>query len=351
MKLDLRPGWISGEGPENDVVVSTRARLARNLAEKAFPAKASRDDLIEVADLVRESVKHLEGRFPGIRVLDVETLGEAEREYLVDAHVASYEQVEPRDGSIIILNSEGSIAIMVNEEDHLRIQTILAGLQPASVWRLADEVDDCLAQALLYEYSDKYGYLTASLSNVGTGLRISVMLHLAGLATLERLARTLRAAHELGISVRGLFGEGTSGHGDFYQVSNEVTLGLPESEIVYRVRGVAEYLIGEERRAREELVAEPGAKFAQKAAECLDTLQRAKELGAADALGLLSPVRLAASMGMVKGANVRLFNELLIKMGIGRMSARKVSWDAVKMEMTRAPKIKNQLKGLEILER
>jgi protein arginine kinase len=349
VKLDLRPNWAFGQGPESDVVVSTRARLARNLSGRIFPGKASRENLLEVAQLVSSAVEPVSKEFPGLRIIDLKDMSDVEREYLVDAHVASYEQVEPKDGRLIVLNSECSIAIMVNEEDHLRIQTILPGLQASAAWELVDQVDDRLGSILRYEYSDNYGYLTASLSNVGTGLRVSAMIHLAGLAATGRLARTLRAAFELGISVRGLFGEGTSGHGDFYQVSNEVTLGLPEREIVHRVRGVAEYLIGEERRARELLAKESKRECAERAADCLSKLRRRNSVGAVEALGLLSPIRLGACMGIVQGADVRLFNELLIGMGIGRLSsARRVSWDAVKTEMTRGPKIKSRLRGLNI---
>ena len=349
MNLDLQPAWVSGEGPEADVVISTRARLARNILGKPFPARASRDDLFQVANLVRDAVKEIEGRFSGLQVLDLNDLSEAEREYLVDAHVASYEQVELAHARLVVLNSEAGIAIMVNEEDHLRIQTIVSGLQPVSAWELVDKVDDCLARSLEFEYSERYGYLTAGLSNVGTGLRVSVMLHLAGLAALGRLARTLRAAYELGISVRGLFGEGSSGLGDFYQVSNEVTLGLPEREIAHRVRGVADYLIGEERRARQQLADEQYDECAQRAADRLETLRKRKVVGAAEALQLLSPIRLAAAIGIVENGSVRLFNELLISMGVGRLtSAKRVSWDAVKTEVTRAPKIRSQLKELKV---
>lgn len=350
-KLDIRPGWACGEGPDGDVVVSTRARLARNLAGHVFPGKATRDNLLEVAGKVRDTIKQQRARMSGLKIIDVSELGEADREYLIDAHLASYEQVEPRDGRLIVLNSEGSIAIMVNEEDHLRIQAILAGLQPLAAWELVDRIDDCLASTLRYEYSESYGYLTASLSNIGTGLRISVMLHLAGLAVTGRVARTLKAAYELGISVRGLFGEGTGGHGDFYQVSNEMTLGLPEREIVHRVRGVAEHLIGEERIARQSLKNDRRRECASTAARRLEQLRKAKSVGAVEALAMLSPIRLAASMGIVEGASPSLFNELLISMGIGRLTgAKRVSWDAVKMEMTRAPKIRNKLKGLVVVD-
>ena len=347
--LRLTPAWVSGEGPEADVVVSTRARLARNIAGRPFPGRASDDDLLEVAAMVRDAANGLESRFRDMRIVDVTTLQEPEREFLVDTHLASYEQVEPRKGRLIVLNSDASIAIMVNEEDHLRIQTIVSGLQPDSAWKLVDAVDDCLSKTLRFDYSDQYGYLTASLSNVGTGLRISTMLHLAGLAITGRLSKTLRAACDLGISVRGLFGEGSSGFGDFYQVSNEVTLGLPEEEVVHRVRAVAEYLIGEERRSRGYLSDERPRECAERARESLRTLRRTKSIDAVTALGLLSPIRLAAAIGIVEGVGVGAFNELLVTMGIGRLSGVKsVSWDAVKAEVTRVPRIREQLKQLKI---
>jgi protein arginine kinase len=175
------------------------------------------------------------------------------------------------------------------------------------------------------------------------------MLHLAGLSLTGRLSKTLKAACDLGISVRGLFGEGSGGFGDFYQVSNEVTLGLPEEELVHRVRAVAEYLIGEERRSRGYLSEERRKECADRARESLRTLRRTKSMDAVAALGLLSPIRLAAAIGIVEGVDVRTFNELLVTMGIGRLSAVKnVSWDAVKAEVTRVLRIREQLKDLKI---
>jgi len=216
---------------------------------------------------------------------------------LVDAHIVSPEHLSGGPERMVVLEPSGRVAIMINEEDHLRIQVVLSGLAPEEAWRAVDDVDEELARSLQFAYSERYGYLTASITNLGTGLRISALMHLGGLAMLGKLKTTLKAAHELGVSVRGLFGEGTAGFGDFFQVSNEVTLGLEEQEIVGRVRGVARHLLEEEYRARELLAEEQSARLVATAANCIRAISRAQALSAQEALRLLSPIRVACSAG------------------------------------------------------
>ena len=309
------PDWVSGAGPEADVILSTRARLARNLASFPFPERADAEELAEVARLVRSACTGLMKRFPGLKSLRVERLTDAQRSFLLDARVASAEQIRGGEGRIVITDPGGRLSVMVNEEDHLRIQAILPGLAPREAWELVDWADDELAAKLDYGFSERYGFLTASVSNVGTGLRVSAMMHLAGLAMTRRLNERLRAAGDLGVSVRGAFGERSRAAGNLYQVSNEVTLGLPESEIVERVRSVAQYLLGEERRAREELMDDGGKRPAEEAKRALAKLSGLMSVRSAEALGLISRVRLAAAVGLVDRCDVSLANELIVGVG------------------------------------
>ena len=207
------PEWIGGQGPDADVVISTRARLARGLAEFPFPSRASREDLTMVVREVHEACGGLAERFPGLRLVSVDELSDEVKSFLLGARLASAEQINGGSGRAIVLTPRAGLSIMINEEDHLRLQTILSGLVCDQALEMVDWADDVLADGLNFGYSGRYGYLTASLSNVGTGLRVSALMHLAGLRLTGGLNVHLRAAYDLGVSIRGLFGEGTPGPG------------------------------------------------------------------------------------------------------------------------------------------
>jgi protein arginine kinase len=312
-----RPLWLNADGPEADVVVTTRARLARSLAAYPFPERASREDLSMVARDVRRASTRLTERFPRLRTIRVEKLSSSQKGYLLDAHVASVEQVRGGPGRIVIADPSGRLSIMVNEEDHIRLQCLESGLAPEIAYEVVDWVDDALSTELEYGFSRELGYLTASVSNVGTGLRVSALMHLAGLAMRGNLASVLRAAWDLGVSVRGLFGEGSAAVGDLYQVSNEVTLGFEEKEIVQKVRAVAEYLLGAERSARKELFDAERSGLMETADRSLRTLQGAMSLRAKEAIGSLSSVRLAAALGVADNCPMGLMNEMLVAVRAG----------------------------------
>jgi protein arginine kinase len=266
---------------------------------------------------VRKASAGLMQRFPGLRLISVDKLSNEEKLFLLDTHIASVEQISGGEGRGVILEPSAVISIMINEEDHLRLQTVMSGLVCEEAWELVDWADDILSEKLSYGFSGKYGFLTASLSNVGTGLRVSAMMHLAGLALRRKLNVQLRAAYDLGISIRGLFGEGTRWLGDMFQVSNEVTLGVSEREIVERVRAVTQYLVAEERLARKELLSEERSRLLDIAGQSLKTLKGAMSVRPEEAIALMSPVRLAAALGLIEGCTGAMLNELLIGMQVG----------------------------------
>ena len=290
---------------------------------------------------VRAASSGLSARFPGLKTISMDKLDPASKEFLLDAHLISSEQTEDRPGAAVILEPNAILSIMVNEEDHLRIQVLKSGLVPEQAWELADWVDDVLAGALEYGYSERYGFLTASVSNVGTGLRLSAMMHLAGLALKNRVATQLRAAYDLGVSIRGLFGEGSRSVGDLYQVSNEVTLGLSEKEIVQRVSSVAQYLLGEERLARKELLDDQRTRLIERAGKALGMLRHARSIAPEKAITLMSPLRLAAGMGLVTNCPVGLLNELLAGMRVG-------AGDGIRAGIARAELLRDRLAGVEL---
>lgn len=335
------PLWVKADGPDADVVITTRARLARDLAGFPFPARADDQSLTIVATEVRRACARLGEHIPGLRALRVEKLTAEQRTYLLDAHVASVEQVRGGVGRVVIADAGGRLSIMVNEEDHLRLQSLESGLAPEKAWNLVDWADDVLAQELDYGFSDKLGYLTASVSNVGTGLRVSALMHLGGLAMTGSLSSVLRAAWDLGVSVRGLFGEGSQGAGDLYQVSNEVTLGFSERDIVQKVRSVAEYLLGAERLARKELLDTQRSRLVDSAARSLRTMQGAMSLRARDLFVLMSPVRLAVSLEVAEDCSVEVMNEML-------MLARGGAGDDMSVRLQRAAASRRKMAGVSI---
>ncbi len=329
------PEWIRGMGPDSDVVISTRARLARSLAAFPFPARASGEDLTMVASRVEAASGALASLFPGLVLIAMDKLSPHEKAFLLDARVISVEQTEGRLGAAVLLEPNAVLSIMVNEEDHIRIQVLRSGLVPEEAWELADRVDDVLAGKLDYGYSDRYGYLTASVSNVGTGLRLSVMLHLAGLALKGQVASQLRAAYDLGVSIRGMYGEGSRSVGDLYQVSNEVTLGLSEQEIAQRVSSVAKYLLGEERLARKELLSEERNRILERADKALSTLKHVRSIAPEKAVTLLSPIRFAAAAGLMDNCPTSLLNELLAGMKVGTIDDPKARIDRAELVRTK----------------
>lgn len=314
---DKVPDWIEGTGPDADVVISTRARLARSLADFPFPSRACGEDLSMVVSEVRRASSELTGRFPKLKLVNIDRLSKQEKFFLLDSHLASVEQISGGCGRAVILEPSATLSIMINEEDHIRLQAVISGLACEPAWRLVDWADDVLAEGLNYGHSGKYGYLTASLSNVGTGLRVSTMMHLAGLALKRKVNVQLRAAYDLGVSVRGLFGEGTGWLGDMFQVSNEVTLGISEQEIVERVRSVAQYLLAEERLARKELFNEDRSRLLDIARRSLDALRSAMSVKPQDAVTHMSPIRLATALGLTVNCTGALMNELLVGMQAG----------------------------------
>ena len=335
------PDWVWGNGPDGDIVISTRARLARSLADFPFPSRASREDLTMVVREVRSAAAGLAVRFPDINALSVEKLSSQQRTFLLDAHVASVEHIEGGEGRIVVLEPSGTLSIMVNEEDHLRIQALMSGLVAQKAWELVDWADDVLSRRVHFGYSQRYGYLTASVSNLGTGLRISAMMHLAGLALRRKLNTQLRAAHDLGVSVRGMFGEGSRSAGGLIQVSNEVTLGISEKEIVERVSSVARYLLDEERLARKELLSAQRNRLIEGASGSLEKVRTVPAIAPHQAIALLSPIRLAAELGLLEDCPRALFNELLMGMRVGAGADDGASID-------RAELMRKKLAGLDI---
>jgi protein arginine kinase len=303
--------WLRGDGPEGDIVISSRVRLARNLADHRFTSRATEVERKEIADRIRDTVMH--SRFADrIFYVDLETEDEVEAEFLVERRLISRELARSEGPRGVAFGSREAIAIMVNEEDHLRLQVLQSGLQLEEAWRGASAVDSLLEDDLSFAFSPRFGYLTACPTNVGTGMRASVMLHLPALVYSRHIQKVFQAVHKMSLTVRGTFGEGTEPLGDLYQISNQVTMGQNEADIVQNVGRVIPQIIKYERQIREELLRRERVQLEDKAWRALGVLRHARVIDTQETLEQLSSVRLGVNLGILGGIDLPLVNDLFI---------------------------------------
>ncbi|MGI4790447.1 MAG: hypothetical protein ACRYFS_16540, partial [Janthinobacterium lividum] len=305
------PAWAGETGWEADVILSTRVRLARNLTGSSFPGRASELELKAVAKQVLAAAKRRDKGQVSLRAVEVGKLGDADKASLVDSHLISVAHAMAGPHRWALVDDRHTISVMVNEEDHLRLQAILPGLQIDAAWRIADQMDDQFGSHLDYAFDPHYGYLTSSLSNCGTGLRISAMAHLPGLALAGKLDGAMEAARTLGAAVRGPYGEHSTTAGDVYQVSNAVSTGKSERQLLTRLAATAMLLLTDEQAARELLWREQRSLIEDKVGDAQARLKSAERLSAGDSMAILSILRLGAQLGMSTGVTNRIFNELL----------------------------------------
>ncbi|HHU68852.1 MAG TPA: protein arginine kinase [Thermoanaerobacterales bacterium] len=301
--------WMDGDGPESDTVISSRVRLARNLSEIPFPYLMSKEDSEEITKKVNKVLQeNSPNEFELVTMRDLSFLA---RKALVEKHLISPSLADNDNGAAIIRYDE-VVSIMVNEEDHLRIQTLFSGQQLEKAWQLCNKIDDILEARLNYAFSEQMGYLTSCPTNVGTGIRVSVMVHLPALIMTGQLNRIFSTISQVGLTVRGLYGEGTQAIGNIYQISNQITLGQTESEIIENLNGVTKQIIEQERAVREVLLKERKAKLCDKIGRSYGIISNAYIISSEEAIQLLSDVRLGVELGLLENINLKMLNELMI---------------------------------------
>ncbi len=312
-ELAQRPaGWLREAGPVGDVVVSSRARLARNLAGMPFLNRCTEGQVREIAELLRRTLMDL--ALAGEKLyVDIEGADPLDRQLLVERHLISRQHAEATGPRGVVIAGGETVALMVNEEDHLRAQVLAGGLQLESCYEGVRRCDELLEKPLSFAFSSRFGYLTACPTNVGTALRVSVMMHLPALKMTGQLERALRAARDMHLAVRGLYGEGTEAVGDLFQVSNQITLGKSEEEIVedFRDRMVPP-IIEYERRAREALVKNRRIALEDRVHRALAVLRSARLISSEETMYLLSHLRLGLSLDMVEGVTREQISELAL---------------------------------------
>jgi protein arginine kinase len=303
--------WMSTDAPHADVALSSRVRLARNLGNIPFPNQASETDLAEVVEKVQKAIS----RAPELSRLEVMRLSEVsalERQILVEKHLISPQLAQCTQNRLAIVAEDESVSVMVNEEDHIRIQTLLPGFQLSEAYQIADKIDDLLESQLDYAFDEQIGYIAACPTNVGTGLRVSIMVHLPALVATGRVRAVLSAVSSLGIAVRGLYGEGSEASGNLFQLSNQVTLGRSEPELIENLAAVTGQVIEQERATRKKLVLEMKDQLEDKVHRAYGILSHSRLMTSQEALRLLSDAKLGVELRLISGVDGKTLNELMV---------------------------------------
>ncbi len=303
--------WLRGSGPESDIVISSRIRLARNLADYPFVNRSTESDRTEIESALCSRVVDAQ-HSDDTAYFNVHDLSELDRQFLVERQLISRELADSEDARSVVITSDEQSSVMINEEDHLRIQVMRSGFDLKAAWEAIDQIDDDIETGVGYAYSQQYGYLTACPTNVGTGVRVSVMLHLPALVITQQIEKVFRSLQKISLAVRGLYGEGSQAMGDFYQISNQKTLGMSEQELIRQVGDVVPVLIAYERQAREFLLSESHETLHDRVSRAYGILREAKTISSEETMHLLSSVRMGVNLGLIEHLEIATVNKLFI---------------------------------------
>ncbi len=314
--------WITASGPHADIVLSSRVRLARNVAGFAFSPRARDGERLRVLQQVRDAAGHSELLARAV-LLRVDEMSVNERRLLHERHLVSKELAEldspnARSGAAVLVADEA--ALMVNEEDHLRLQVFRSGFDIRGAWERASRADRDLGDILPLAYHREFGFLTSCPTNVGTGLRASVLVHLPGLVLTQEVGKVLSGLQQMGLTYRGLYGEGSEVVGNYFQISNQTTLGRGEDELCDHLSRVVSHVVSREDEARRVLIRDAGYIIEDKLWRAYGTLRYARSLSVDEAMNLLSGVRLAVGLKLVSGLSVYTLNKLLVFSQLAHLS-------------------------------
>ncbi|XID90866.1 protein arginine kinase [Paenibacillaceae bacterium WGS1546] len=312
--------WMKAGGPDSEVVVSSRVRIARNLRNLPFPMMAGEEQSLSAMEQLLAVAES--GRLNGLGKIEqsrLSELSELEKLVLVEKHLISPGLANESRNAALILSPNEDISVMVNEEDHLRIQCLCPGFQVREAWETASKIDDIFEEQVDYAFDEKHGYLTSCPTNVGTGIRASVMMHLPALVMTGQINRILSAVAQVGLAVRGMYGEGSEATGNLFQVSNQITLGQSEQEIVENLFQVARQIIEHEKTARTKLLNESRLRVEDRIRRSYGVLTQAMIIDSKEASQRLSDIRLGAHLGLLGEADPQVLNELLVAMQPGNL--------------------------------
>lgn len=305
--------WMREEGPDNDIVLSSRIRLARNFADKTFPTIADQQTLDDVKELVKQQFNNVSfASYENLQFVSMSNLSTIEKRVLVEKHLISPHLAKHSQGSGTLLSTNEKLSVMVNEEDHIRIQLYFPGLQLSKALKESFKVDDWLETEIDYAFDETRGFLTSCPTNVGTGMRASVMMHLPALTMTKQINHMVPAINQLGFVVRGIYGEGSGALGNLFQISNQITLGTSEEDIVEDLENVVKQLIERERLARKYLLEQSPIHLEDKIFRSYGVLQHSRIIESKETAKTLSNVRLGVDMGIIKNVSRNMLNELIV---------------------------------------
>jgi protein arginine kinase len=340
--IDTPSELTDASGNKTPIVLMTRVRLARNLAGNAFPGWAKPAQRAHILATCRLAV---EATAPMQRCLSVAIaeLSALEKQILVERHLISRELSEAKAGSGVVINRDQAVSVMINEEDHLRIQVLRSGFQLKKAWSAINELDSALEEHLDYAYSPTFGYLTACPTNLGTAMRASAMMHLPALVIANQMEKVVRAVNQLGMVVRGLFGEGSDASGSIFQISNQTTLGESEDEIIKRLGSVLNSIIEHELNARQKLLEADAGKLYDKIGRAFGILQNSHVLNSGEAMNLLSLIRLGVDLKVFPDTSRATIDRLFIEAQPGHLQhAQKGQFDPGQRDLLRAGRLRGE---------
>lgn len=306
------PSWLNMKGKDADIVLSTRIRLARNLDEFRFPLSFTNEEAKKVDEVITEALLDIDKEEEYFSCFTISEMPSLQRQVLVEKHLISPTLAKKDKSPSVLLSKDEAVSIMVNEEDHMRIQWLAPGLQLFETYELANDLDRKLESRLPYAFSKDFGYLTSCPTNVGTGLRASVMMHLPAITMSKQIKVLTQMLARLGMVVRGIYGEGSENLGNIYQISNQITLGKSEEEILDDLQNVVVQIIQNEREARENMLQQAKTALEDRCNRALGTLKYARIMTSEEAAACLSNVRLGVDLSIIKDVSIQALNECMI---------------------------------------
>jgi len=336
--------WTNGLGPFSEVAVSSRIRLARNIANVPFISRATQKELKIVFDAIQKIV--CEGSiFKNFRILLLENLSPLETQFLVEKNlISSYFGDEDSAFRSCIFNDNETISMMINEEDHIRIQSFHSGLKLTKIWESISQIDDEIEKKITYAFGEQEGYLTSCPTNVGTGMRASVMLHLPALVMKNRLKEIIKAISKIGYVIRGFYGEGTKAMGNLFQISNQITLGPSEEEIIENLTRLCKKIIIQEKNERQKLLSSVKGDLEDRIWRAYGLLHYARIISSIEAMEFISRVRFGIELGILQNIKVRQLNQLMLKIQPAYMQMLlQKELDPFSRDLQRAMLIRNEI--------
>ena len=333
--------WLDDDGFEKDIVISSRVRLARNIEQMKLPQQMNQEEGMQVVDRVKQAIL----KDNNYELYNIKDLTETQRKLFVENHLISPDLLKRPNISSFLLRQDEKVTVMINEEDHIRIQALFSGLNLDESFKICNEVDDLIEETLDYSFDEQFGYMTSCPTNTGTGLRASVMVHLPSLVLTGNINGILQAVTQLGLAVRGLYGEGSGSLGNIFQISNQITLGETEEEIIAKLKGIVTQIIARERQSRKLLLNTKKIKTEDRIYRSLGVLQNARILSSKEAMNLLSDVRMGVGMDILEDIDMNTLDNLIIDIQPANISKDfEEQLDSSERDIKRAEILREKLK-------